>query len=274
MISPEDLQKELNRKQGKEGGSATVALASAVCLIGRPGYGFGTQSAFDLFATQSGTDPDQPAQVLACLRRMPQYAVTLMWELLTDAGDTVVIRPAGPFAIYAYENLLEFLSAEQSGQQVFASLSGRIVDIARLRNGQMVPVVEPELNSMYSWPSDRDDAWAMYLQCLVARKNRLLNAASWSAEMRAANFAITYALRQRDAVHAAFKAQIELLSIVVHSSTQHIKRGSGEAGLWDVVMVFACPKLGRARPRHEHLFTVDVSQVTPVLVARSQRWDG
>ena len=94
---------------------------------------------------RSGANPWDPAQLLGYLKDNPWEAASVTWTLNADQTPLYAIAPAGPFAGRAYELLREFLDEQLRGEIELVSIPGRLAGQARLFNGQVVPVVVPEL---------------------------------------------------------------------------------------------------------------------------------
>ena len=90
-------------------------------------------------------NPWDPSQVLAYLKDNPWEAASITWTLNADQTPLYAIAPAGPFAARAYELLQEFLDEQLRGEIELVSIPGRLGGRVRLFNGQVVPVVIPEL---------------------------------------------------------------------------------------------------------------------------------
>jgi cyanobactin maturation PatA/PatG family protease len=234
-------------------------------------------------------NPQEAAQVLEYLKKHPWEATSLYWTLSVDQTPFYVIMPAGPFASRAYELLHEFLAEQVAGQVEMVSVAGRLAGQARLMNGQMVPVVVPELRGAYSWTT------AALLKAVVGnpppasasaetkrsyeRKTEgvrgflhrvyyELRNLGLSAEDRALNYAATNALLVGRVYESAINESMELESIDVERSP--VCRV--DADCWDVKLIFFDPKREVQAVRKVYRLTVDVSDVVPVAVGPLRSW--
>jgi PatG Domain len=109
------------------------------------------------------SNPIDPAQMLAYLAQNPWEAASIIWTLSFDQTPIYAINPVGPFAAEGYDRLREFMADHVAGTVERVLIPGRLAGQARLFNGQVLPVVVPELRGMYSWTT------ALVLQRRVSR---------------------------------------------------------------------------------------------------------
>jgi cyanobactin maturation PatA/PatG family protease len=227
--------------------------------------------------------------MLAYLKDNPWEAASITWILSVDQTPLYAIAPAGPFSGRAYDVIREFLEEQLKGQIELVSIAGRLGGRARLFNGQVVPVVVPELRGLYSWstgalvkaatgepppetaPADRRDAFARkeagvrgFLQKIYYELRNL----GVTAEERAMNYAATNAFEVERAFEAAHKEAMELDTIEVERSP--ICRPDSDC--WDVKIHFFYPERQVQTVRKVFRFTVDVSDVVPVTVGPMRSW--
>ncbi len=127
---------------------------SLVYALGTLGYDFGSEARRDAFVQSMKDDrpnPDDPVQLLTHLENNPEYAESLIWTLNIEETPIYAIRPMGSFASKTYEQLREFLDAQQAKKVEKVSIPGVIVGKVKLLSGQVVPVIIPELRGMYCW---------------------------------------------------------------------------------------------------------------------------
>ncbi len=265
-----------------------------VFALGMLGYDFGTEARRDSIAQHMASpdnptpNPQDPAQLLAYLEENPDQAAAVTWTLSLDATPIYGILPRGPFAAAAYEQLRQFLREQLSEGVERVSIAGVIIGQVRLMSGQTVPVIWPELRCMYSWstaalveavagepPPDSADPEerVAHAQKVVTITNFLervyyeLRNLGTTPQERALNCAATNALTVAGIFEAALKAEMELDTIEVERSP--ICRPDSEC--WDVVLCFFDPE-SVLRSRKCYRFTVDVSDVCPVMVGKVRSW--
>jgi cyanobactin maturation PatA/PatG family protease len=284
---------------GKSGpGQVQPAQASSspslIFALGTLGYDFGTEARRDSIAQHmAGPDnpapnPQDPAQLLAYLEANPDQAAAVTWTLSVDATPIYAILPHGPFAATAYERQRQFLREQFTEGVERVSVAGVIIGQVRLMSGQTVPVIWPELRCMYSWstaalveaiagepPADSagPEEREAYAQKVAAVMNFLeqvyyeLRNLGTTPQERAINYASTNALTAAGIFEAALQAEMELDTIEVERSP--ICRPDSEC--WDVVLCFFDPE-SVLRSRKCYRFTVDVSDVCPVMVGKVRSW--
>ena len=160
---------------------------------------------------------------------------------------------------------------------------------ARLLNGQVVPVLVPEIRGMYSWttgamvkaligdgPADGDpaDGHAEYHKKRAGIHNFLERVYHEARNLgimpqeRALNFVATNAFEVGEIYAAAVKEHMELDGITVSRSP--ICRP--ESDCWDVEVSFFYPERQVQTVRKVYRFTVDVSDTVPVTVGTTRSW--
>jgi cyanobactin maturation PatA/PatG family protease len=235
------------------------------------------------------SNPLNPAQMLDYLRQNPWDSASIQWILSFDQTPVYAVRPAGPFAGEAYRRLLEFLADQVAGTVERVSVPGRLAGQARLFNGQVLPVVVPELRGMFSWttgalvqavvgaapPANAPDAQvAAHAEKVNAIRGFLdriyheLRTLGVTAEDRAINYAATNAFQIQTVYESALKESMELDSIDVERSL--ICRPDSDC--WDVKIYFFYPQRQVQTVRKVYRFTVDVSDVVPVTVGPVRSW--
>jgi cyanobactin maturation PatA/PatG family protease len=240
---------------------------------------------------RENSNPLNPAQMLEYLRQNPWERASIHWILSFDQTPVYAIVPAGPFAGEAYHRLFEFLADQVAGTVERVSIPGRLAGQARLFNGQVLPVVVPELRGMFSWTTDalvqavvgaapQADAPDAQLQLAahVEKVNAIrgfldrvyheLRTLGVTAEERAINYAATNAFQIQTVYESAIKESMELDSIDVERSL--ICRPDSDC--WDVKIYFFYPQRQVQTVRKVYRFTVDVSDVVPVTVGPVRSW--
>jgi cyanobactin maturation PatA/PatG family protease len=200
------------------------------------------------------------------------------------------IRPDGPFAHQTYQRLIEFLE-DQVNPKVLSeriSVPGYVAGTVRLLSGQSVPVICPELRGMYNWktadlvqlvcgetPSEkaeqskkeeyeqRTEGVGNFLQRVYFELRNL----GQDPRDRALNFAATNAFNVEQVFRSSLERKLELDDITVTPSP--VCRQDSDC--WDVVLTFFNPADLNVS-RRAYRFTVDVSDVVPVLVGLVREW--
>jgi cyanobactin maturation PatA/PatG family protease len=264
---------------------------SLVFALGILGYDFGTEARRDSIAQHmadadnASPNPQDPAQLLAYLETNPDQAAAVTWTLSIDATPIYAISPSGPFAATAYERLRQFLREQLEEGVERVSVAGVIIGKVRVMSGQTVPVIWPELRCMYSWStaalveaiagepqSDREER-ETYAQKVAGVMNFLervyyeLRNLGTTPQERALNYAASNALTAAGIFEAALQAGMELDTIEVERSP--LCRPDSEC--WDVILCFFDPE-SVLRSRKCYRFTVDVSDVCPVVVGKVRAW--
>jgi hypothetical protein len=273
-------------------GAAPVA-PGRVFAIGQLGYDFGTEARQDSIYGHTDGKAANPRDLLSYFDEHPaeaHLAQAITWTLNFDQTPIYAIYPTGPFASEVYARLRGFLrdqiSDDVSQQAERVSIAGVVAGSVRLLNGKSVPVILPDLRGMYNWRTklliekalgarpetgpelsayDRGvDILHNFLE-RVYHEHRNLGA---TADERALNFAATNALQAGDGVKDAVKHGFELESFDVERSA-HCRP---ESDCWDVKINFFDPAAPLHTVRRVCRFTVDVSDVVPVMVAPVRHW--
>ena len=270
-------------------GCGCSGQSQLVYALGQLGFDFGSEARRDSIMQHmgSGMNPHDPQQLLAYLKENPWDAAAIIWTLNVEATPIYAVQPTGPFAREICERLCSFL-----GQQIHegverVSVPGRIAGKARLLNGQVVPTITPELRGMYSWTtgalveavcgsppkSSRNGhrAHAEKTQSVTNFLERLYHEScnlGLTAQDRAINYAATNALNIERVYESAMKDEMDLETIDVERSP--VCRPDSDC--WDVKLLFFYPQRQVQTVRKAYRFTVDVSDVVPVMVGKMRSW--
>jgi cyanobactin maturation PatA/PatG family protease len=258
--------------------------------LGHVGYDFGTEARRDSIAQHMGADanPHDSAQWLGYLKDNPWDATAVIWTLSLDSTPLYAIRPAGPFAREICDRLQTFLHEQVNEGVERVSVPGRIAGKATLMSGQAIPAIEPDLRGMYSWttaaltgaicgtaPSKSSrDAQRQHSQKVEVVHNFLeriyheCRNLGVSSQDRAINYAATNALNIGRVYEAAMKDEMDLDTIEVERSP--VCRMDSDC--WDVKLHFFFPQRQVQAVRKVYRFTVDVSDVVPVMVGKMRSW--
>jgi PatG C-terminal/Subtilase family/PatG Domain len=280
------------------GGKGAATAPQLVYALGQLDYDLMTEARCDSLVQRiAGLNGDMPhrglafdhAHMLAYLEKNPWDAAAIEWTLTQDSTPIYAIRPAGPFAARGYENLREFLAEQEKQEIERVSIPGTLVGKTRLLNGQVVPLLIPELRGMYSWTTSAmvkalvgdapakgaaADGRADYERKKAGVHNfleRIYHEArnlGMMPQERALNFIATNAFEVGEIYSAAVKEHMELDGIRVARSP--ICRPESEC--WDVELAFFYPERQVQTVRKVYRFTVDVSDIVPVTVGATKSW--
>lgn len=258
--------------------SASPSAPQLVYALGTLGIDFGSESRRDsiLQHMNAGNAFDLHA-LLKYLDSHPWEAQSLLWTLNLDSSPIYVIQPAGAFAAMAYERLREFLRQQIVGGVERTSVPGVIVGRARLMTGQVVPALIPDLRGMSNWNTPAlvaalsgktkgadDDGFSSFLNRIYYGFRNL----GLTPQERALNFAGTNALNAAKVYESALKDGMRLETV----ETERSPVCRPESDCWDIKMVFFDPGHQRERASVVYRFTVDVSDVNPVMVGPIRSW--
>jgi cyanobactin maturation PatA/PatG family protease len=267
-----------------------------VYALGQLGFDFGTEARRDSFfqnmdepAPGVPPNPSDPNQLLNYLQANPWDAASLIWTLSLDSTGIYGVMAQGPFASEAYLRLRQFLKEELTEGADRVSFPGIISGKVRLLNGQVVPVIVPEIRGMYSWttralvyavvgppptesaPLEEKQAYTKKLEGVRSFLDRVyyeLRNLGITPQERAINYAGTNAFNIDKVIESAMKEHLDLDSIEVNRSP--ISRPDSDC--WDVMLFFFFPDRQVQTVRKVYRFTVDVSDVVPVTVGPVRSW--
>jgi hypothetical protein len=224
------------------------------------------------------------AAVIATLKKDPKLAASLTWTFLVDDVPIYAIRPGGAFAAEGYKVLVDML--EQQGGDDAAerlSLPGIVTGNVLLSNGMVVPIVTPEQQGMYNWNTkelvkslvgtakgDEADQRQSQIGNFLDRVYFELRNIGQAPQDRAINFAATQAQRTEKIFEKAISAKLQLDNFSVERSP--IARPGTDC--WDVKLVFFNPMKRLEEANLTFRFTIDVSDVIPVMVGKVRSWYG
>lgn len=262
---------------------------SLVYALGMLDYDLVSEARRDSIMQHMNGNPSDPKQLLAYLANNPADAAAIIWTLKLDATPIYAILPYGAFAREGYDRLRQFLQEQITEGVERISVPGIIAGQTQLMSGQVVPVISPELRGMYSWttaalveavcgkpPSSSAKAKdrEVYAEKAEAVSNFLervyheLRNLGITAQERCINCAATNALNVEKIFESALKDDMELDTIKVESSA--ICRPGSDC--WDVKLTFFNPGKVFEQARKVYSFTVDASDVCPVMVGRIRSW--
>ena len=129
------------------GGGAPPQL---VFVLGQLGFDFGSEARRDSIMQHMDppANPNDQSQLLAYLEKNPWDGTAILWTLNLDATPIYTIQVHGAFAQMICQRLYEFLGEQTRGEIERVSIPGYIGGSARLSNGQVVPVIWPDLRGI------------------------------------------------------------------------------------------------------------------------------
>jgi len=231
----------------------------------------------------------RPEQLLDYLDSSPFDAASVIWTLSLDCTTIYAIEPTGAFAAEAYQKLRQFQRDQFKEGVERVSIPGVIDGQARLFNGQVVPIIRPEIRGMFDWKTKAlveavlghypavDSAGAEAHNEKVEGITKFLDRVYFelrnlgvAPQERAINFAATNAFNVNSIFELVLKEKekLELDSIEVERSA--VCRPDSDC--WDVKLLFFFPERQVQTVRRAYRFTVDVSDVVPVTIGLVRSW--
>lgn len=262
-----------------DGESCSCERGSLVFALGTLGTDFGTEARRDSITQHMGSN-----DLLTYLGNNQAQAAAIIWTLNLDSTPIYAIMPQGPFASEGYDRLREFLGEQIKDGVERVSIPGVIAGRVGLLSGQVVPVVIPELRCMYNWKtsalmgkppakSAADSERKAYAEKTEAVTNFLrriydeLRNLGFTSQERALNYAAANVANANDIFEAALRRSLELHGIDVVPSPI----GPPGSDRWDVSLSFFDPE-NVLRAKTVYRFTVDVSDVCPVMIGAVRSW--
>ena len=258
-----------------------------------------------------GSEALETKNLLQYLDANPWEAASIAWTLNYESTPVYAIKPLPPFSEEGYLRLRQCLRDQIAGKVERISLPGTICDSVRLLSGETVPVVAPSLRGLYSWNTEalidalssldqtnakpeepkapaNEAQKAKYQASMIAYQAELSRYNSRlqplrnflervyfesqnlgiTSEQRAINYAATNAMNVAKVFQAAIEQEMELDEIKAEQS--RVCRPQSDC--WDVKLVFFHPLKRIERARKAYRFSVDVSQVVPVMVGPVRSW--
>jgi cyanobactin maturation PatA/PatG family protease len=229
--------------------------------------------------TPAELKPFSTKELLDYLAKSPWDAAAVEWTLNLDGTPIYAVRPQGPFAADAYRRLRELLGDQLDQGAERVAIPGRITGTTTLLTGQVVPVIDPEIRGMSSWATQAltdevagkpaDERLKAVVRDFLERVYHELRNPGLTPRERALNYAATNAFQVGQIGVDALKAATRMELDSVRVSRSPLCRP--HADCWDVEIYFFAAENVQA-PRRVHRFTVDVSDVVPVLVGPVRSW--
>jgi cyanobactin maturation PatA/PatG family protease len=297
--SPRPRSEKAPAEQPQKPASCGCGAAPAlVYALGQIGYDFRSEARLDsivqkmagaarLHVPERGYAYD-PQRMLEHLKKYPSEAAAIEWTLSLDGTVIYAIRPQGPFAAEVYNELRRFLQERFEEGVERISVPGVVAGKTTLLNGQVVPVIVPELRGMYSWTtaalvdavagaSDEkasEKEQKKHAQKREGVRNFLsrvyyeLRNLGLTPQDRALNYAATNAFEMGEIYAAAIKEEMELDHVEVSPSPI----GRPGSDCHDVEVYLFYPGRQVQTVRKVYRFTVDVSDTVPVTVGTMRAW--
>lgn len=277
--------------------SCQGATPQLVYALGQIGFDFGSEARRDRFIADFATlDPPQavtPESLAKYVEHNPASAEGVIWLLQFDIMPIFAIQPSGPNADRGYTILREFITDALERARQYSNrddprriltiaIPGHIVGSVRLLSGQTVPVLRPVVRGMTSWNTealtqrvskqfseDKQEAARIGTVKFLNRIYYQYRNMGVTPEDRALNYAGTDFIEAADILTEALGEGFQLDDIRVTKSSYC----RPESDCWDIQLVFYFPKDIMGVSRRVYSYTVDVSDVIPVLVGFARTFD-
>ena len=208
------------------------------------------------------------------------YAQSLIWTLNQETTPIYAIRPCGAFAAEGYEFLRGALREQIKNDSDIVAVPGIITGSATLFSGQTVPTVCPEVRGLRNWtvselcnvikrmsPKQGEDEQERIRNFLTRIYYEFRNMGQ-EPQDRALNFTGTNAF----VVAGVFELAVTLKLVLDDFSVERSPICRPDSDCWDVRLVFFSPENLMTKAREVFRFTVDVSDVVPVIVGDVRQW--
>ena len=272
-------------------GCGGAAAPQLVFALGQLGYDFGTEARRDSIMQhmKQPANPHDAVQLLSYLKENPWDSAAILWTVNLDATPIYALQAQGGFGSETYQRLSDFLGEQVRGEVERVSIPGYSTGSARLLTGQVVPIISPVLRGMYSWnalalvqaicgtpprekaPQKEKDEYIEKAQAVANFLRRVyeeLRNLGITPQDRAINYTATNAFQVTEAFKDAIKEEMDLDTIEVERSP--ICRPDSDC--WDVKLTFFNPRKVFEQAKKVYRFTVDVSDVVPVMVGSVRSW--
>ncbi len=268
---------------------ATPMEVTRVFALGQLGIDFGSESRLNSFAQRMQGSPHDTVKFLEQCEKSPSDAAAVYWTLNIDSTPIYAIQPQGPFASLIYERLREFLNEQLCEGVERVSIPGVTSGgTVRLMSGQAVPIVNVvDSRELNNWttkalveavcgqaPGKESKEQDKYAQNVGGVRNFLervyheLRNLGISPQDRAINYSATNALTAAGIFEAMLKDHMQLDTIEPEPSPIC----NPGTDCWDVKLTFFDPNRQLERARKVYRFTVDVSDICPVMVGAVRSW--
>jgi cyanobactin maturation PatA/PatG family protease len=248
-----------------------------IYALGELDYDFGSEARLDYFAQSifpaNPTRSIPKTDFLNYLSENPWEAQSFNLIIKLDSTPIYAIVPSGPFASVAYERLRSALSDDNVER---VSIPGYLAGSVRLLSGQIVPAIVPDIRGIYSWSTSAliesltnvletessQEQLTEKIQDYLDRIYYEYRNLGVTPQERALNFSATNAFQ----IGVVMSRGVAVLEV----EKSPICRSDAEC--YDVKLIFFDPE-NLQRSRTAFRFTVDVSDVIPILIGSVRRWN-
>ncbi|CAG9172555.1 cyanobactin maturation protease PatG family protein [Cupriavidus pampae] len=269
-------------------------------VLGQLDIDFGTEARRDSFLQHLNAwqrDESNPREnhndrklIKSFLDNNPEFDAGLSWVVKLDTTPIYCIKTSGPYATEISRRLREaYMTFFGDGDNRIdlISIPGLISGTTRLLNGYVVPTLHPDLRGMYDWSvehladtcstrqkdSNSDKIKTVdnknYLIDFLNRVYFELRNLGQSGADRALNYSATQAWQVAKVFDRAIAEGLVL------RDTPTVERSPicrPESDCYDVVLIFFDPSNRLTKASRAFRFTVDVSDVMPVMVGPVRTW--
>jgi len=272
--------------------ASALTVGTLIYAFGTLNYTFANGARRDLVVQEMlpGT-PFLRHDLVTYLAAHPAQAEWLTWTLNVDATSIYALRPAAAFSRVLYTQLRQWLGQFPEGTHIHLSVPGVVTGTTRLLSGEVVPVLQPVLHGLYCWSPEDLLHQFMLDGKLDANEQRQIDEIDERidkfqqrvyAELRNRG-----ATPQERALNYAATEAFQLLYVQMSDPTQDIQdlelsevvaaasplcRADSAPHCWDVELRFFYPE-DLTRARRVYRFTVDVSDVLPVMLGDHGEWE-
>ncbi|MGH1337841.1 MAG: hypothetical protein ACRBFS_17100 [Aureispira sp.] len=282
-----------------------------VYALGTIGVDFGTDAILDSFKfymrgikDEDGKaiqypDPYNPKHLLTYLEGgeggtgAHMYdSLRAIWTVSQNGTPIYAIKPTGSFSELTYTRLVEFLRPydDKDNHNVsridLCSFPGYVTGSIKLRSGQVVPVITPNMRAMYNWRTidlvkivaeklEGSEGEAKTEEDILNMVERVANKLTFqlqnfgtSSADRALNHTATNLYNVGQIIALKLQQGYELDRIRVEKSS--ICRPDSDCQ--DVLFTFFNPTKRLEMAKHTYRFTADVSKVIPVSIGTVRDW--
>lgn len=243
---------------------------------------------------------EDPIALLDYLDANPWDSSAVIWTLNDETTPIYALQAEGPYASEIHARLRAIFRAQtepgeegngkgkkknEEAEETIrpierVSIPGVLAGKVRLFTGQEVEVIYPERRGIYAWNTDQiveaacaasdqdEEAVKEELRAFLDRIYYELRNMGQTLQERAMNYAATNAFNLTNVFSKANENSLFLDTIEVDTSP--ICRPDSEC--WDVKLVFFNPADQFNTARRVFRFTIDVSDIVPVLVGRIRDW--
>jgi cyanobactin maturation PatA/PatG family protease len=235
--------------------------------------------------TLGEANPADPDQMIAYFEdRANRWDVSAVhWVVNVFGAPVYAIQPEGPFARDVYSLLVrtlrEQLDAVKEDRVDWVSIPGRLGGHAWLSTGQVVPAIIPEPRGIYGWNTSRliervaPDAAAAKVELVQEFLDRIQHELAnfgLTPRERALNYAATNVVQLGGVADRVLREKDPMALDAIDATPSALCPPGTEC--WDVTLTFFHPERAARSPGRAFRFSVDVSDVVPVMVGPVRSW--